>query len=56
MATRTTHRSSKGTRLCAVRDKNGRFEDTQTYKQSHGVESSARANERRKRSRLAAID
>lgn len=33
---RTTHRSSKGTKLYAVRDKSGQFEDIQTYKRAHG--------------------
>jgi DNA-binding protein HU-beta len=36
MAKRTTHRSSKGTKLYAVRDKEGRFKDIQTYKRAHG--------------------
>jgi hypothetical protein len=36
MARRTTHRSASGTRLYAVRDKKGRFKDTQTYKRAHG--------------------
>ena len=36
MTKRTTHRSSKGTKLYAVRDKNGRFKDIQTYKRAHG--------------------
>jgi DNA-binding protein HU-beta len=36
MAKRTTMRSSKGTKLYAVRDKKGRFEDIQTYKRAHG--------------------
>lgn len=34
-ACRTTHRSSKGTKLYAVRDKKGRFKDIQTYKRAH---------------------
>ena len=33
---RTTHRSSKGTKLYAVRDKKGRFKDIQTYNRAHG--------------------
>jgi hypothetical protein len=33
---RTTMRSSKGTKLYAVRDKEGKFEDIQTYKRAHG--------------------
>ena len=36
MAKRTTHRSSTGTELYAVRDKQGRFKDIQTYKRAHG--------------------
>ena len=36
MARRTTHRSSSGTKLYAVRDKQGRFKDIQTYKRAHG--------------------
>jgi hypothetical protein len=36
MAKRTTMRSSKGTKLYAVRDKKGRFKDIQTYKRAHG--------------------
>ena len=33
-AKRTTHRSSKGTKLYAVRDKEGKFKDIQTYKRA----------------------
>ena len=36
MATRTTHRSSTGTKLYAVRRKDGTFSDIQTYKRAHG--------------------
>jgi hypothetical protein len=35
MAKRTTHRSPKGTKLYAVRDKKGKFKDVQTYKRAH---------------------
>ena len=38
MAKRTTHRSSKGTKLYAVRDSEGRFKDVQTYKRAHGAD------------------
>ncbi len=38
MAKRTTHRSSKGTKLYAVRDKSGKFKDIQTYKRAHGMD------------------
>jgi hypothetical protein len=33
---RTTHRSSKGTKLYAVRDTEGQFKDIQTFKRAHG--------------------
>ena len=36
MAKRTTHRSSKGTKLYAERDKRGKFKDIQTFKGAHG--------------------
>lgn len=36
MARRTTHRSSSGKKLYAVRDSKGRFKDIQTYKRAHG--------------------
>ena len=38
MAKRTTHRSSKGTKLYAVRDKKGRFKDIQTFKRAHSAD------------------
>jgi hypothetical protein len=37
-AKRTTHRSSKGTKLYAVRDSNGRFKDIQSYKRAHSAD------------------
>jgi len=36
MVTRTTHRSSTGTKLYAVRNAKGQFKDIQTYKKAHG--------------------
>ena len=36
MTKRTTHRSSSGKKLYAVRDKQGRFKDIQSYKRAHG--------------------
>lgn len=33
---RTTHRSTGGKKLYAVRDKDGQFKDIQTYKRAHG--------------------
>ena len=35
---RTTMRSSKGTKLYAVRDAKGRFKDIQTYKRAHAAD------------------
>ena len=35
MTTRTTHRSSTGTKLYAVRNSKGQFKDIQTYKRAH---------------------
>lgn len=35
MVTRTTHRSSTGKKLYAVRDAKGRFKDIQTYERAH---------------------
>lgn len=35
MAKRTTHRSTSGTKLYAVRDARGRFKDIQTFKRAH---------------------
>ncbi len=35
---RTTHRSTKGTKLYAVRDKEGQFKDIQTYKRAHAAD------------------
>jgi len=40
---RTTHRSSTGTKLYAVRDAQGRFKDIQTYKRAHGQDIKRRA-------------
>ena len=36
MVKRTTHRSTTGTKLYAVRDAKGRFKDIQTYKRAQG--------------------
>ena len=42
-ARRTTLRSSKGTKLYAVRDKKGKFKDIQTYKRAHGMDIKRKA-------------
>jgi hypothetical protein len=38
MAKRTTHRSSSGKKLYAVRDKKGKFKDIQSYKRAHSAD------------------
>jgi DNA-binding protein HU-beta len=35
---RTTHRSSSGKKLYAVRDSSGKFKDIQTYKRAQGAD------------------
>jgi hypothetical protein len=45
-ARRTTHRSTTGTKLYAVRDAQGRFKDIQTYKRAHRQASSGRRKRR----------
>lgn len=42
-ARRTTHQSSTGTKLDAVRDKKGRFKDIQAYKRAHGSDIKRRS-------------
>lgn len=38
MAKRTTHRSSAGKKLYAVRDKGGMFKDIQSYERAHTMD------------------
>ena len=40
---RTTHRSSTGSKLYAVRDEKGKFEDIQSYKRAHGSDVQRRS-------------
>jgi DNA-binding protein HU-beta len=50
MPERTTHRSKDGDKLYAVRDKQGRFKDVQSYKRAHGqdVKRSSKSERARK--------
>jgi len=50
-AKRTTHRSTSGTKLYAVRDAKGRFKDIQTYKRAHGqdIKRSSKAESAKKK-------
>ena len=47
-AKRTTHRSSKGTKLYAVRDSQGRFKDIQTYQRAHAADLRQKSKEEQK--------
>ena len=40
---RTTHRSTAGKKLYAVRDEKGRFKDIQTFKRAHGSDIKRKA-------------
>jgi hypothetical protein len=48
-------RSSKGKKLYAVRDKEGRFKDIQTYKRAHGqdIKRKAKGETRAKKKKRA---
>ena len=48
MATRTTHRSSAGKKLYAVRDASGRFKDIQTYERAHRADLKRKSKEEAK--------
>lgn len=45
MTTRTTHRSTANRKLYAVRGKDGRFKDVQTYKRAHAQDLRTRSRE-----------
>ena len=51
MAKRTTMRSSKGTKLYAVRDKEGRFKDIQTYKRAHTLDMKRKSKSEKAKSK-----
>lgn len=44
---RTTHRSSSGKKLYAVRDAKGRFKDIQSYKKAHGSDLKRKSKKER---------
>jgi hypothetical protein len=46
---RTTHRSKDGDKLYAVREKDGRFKDIQTYKRAHGQDVKRSSKEEREK-------
>lgn len=45
MTKRTTLYSSKGKKLYAVRDKDGKFKDIQTYKRAHTLDMKRKSKE-----------
>ena len=48
MAKRTTHRSSAGKKLYAVRDASGKFKDIQTYERAHRQDLKKKSSGERK--------
>jgi hypothetical protein len=48
-AKRTTHRSTSGKKLYAVRDSKGRFKDIQTYERAHGQDIKRKSAAERKK-------
>jgi hypothetical protein len=51
MTTRTTHRSSTGKKLYAVRASNGQFLDIQTYQRAHRADLSKKSKAERSQAR-----
>jgi hypothetical protein len=48
-AKRTTHRSSTGKKLYAVRDASGRFKDIQTYERAHRADLARKSKAEKKK-------
>ena len=48
-ARRTTHRSSTGKKLYAVRDASGKFKDIQTYERAHRADLSRKSKAENKK-------
>ena len=47
-AKRTTHRSTSGKKLYAVRDAQGKFKDIQTYERAHSADLKKKSKAERK--------
>ena len=47
-AKRTTHRSTKGKKLYAVRNKKGQFKDIQTYERAHRADLARKSKAEKK--------
>ena len=52
-ARRTTHRSSAGKKLYAVRDKSGKFKDIQTYERAHRADLAKKAKPEKAKARTS---
>ena len=52
-ARRTTHRSSKGKKLYAKRDKSGRFKDIQTYERASRADQAKKSKAEKKSKKKA---
>jgi hypothetical protein len=48
-AKRTTHRSSTGKKLYAVRDASGKFKDIQTYERAHRADLARKSKAEKKK-------
>ena len=46
-ARRTTHRSSTGKKIYAIRDASGRFKDIQSFKRAHGADVKRKSRKER---------
>ncbi len=49
MTIRTTHRSSTGTKLYAVRNSKGQFKDIQTFKRAHTQDMKRKSRQEKKK-------
>lgn len=54
-AKRTTHRSSAGKKLYAVRDKTGKFKDIQTYERAHRADLAKRTKTEKSAAKKRAV-
>ena len=52
-ARRTTHRSSTGKKLYAVRDKSGKFRDIQTYERAHRGDLAKKAKSEKRKAKAS---
>jgi hypothetical protein len=50
---RTTHRSTAGKKLYAVRDESGKFKDIQTYERAHRADMASTSKAERSKAKTA---